>query len=284
MEPGAARETEFKLMSGNLVSDLAGHVKDADNFHLPGGIHLHIPQFLLDIGITKFILIEFGAALLMAAVFIPMAVKLRKGQPLKGRFWNLLEVFLFYLRDQVIVPSIGKKDAKPFIPFLWTLFFFVLFCNLGGMVPWVGSPTGSLTVTFTLALCTFGVVVLTGMLKHGVTGYWLGLVPHMDLPAAVAVLLKPMLFVIELAGLLIKHVVLSVRLMANMYAGHLVLAVFLAFIPMTAAMFWIWVPVTVGSVAMSVCISFLELFVAFLQAYIFTFLSALYIGMSVHQH
>lgn len=273
-------------MSGefDLVDNLASHVKDVDYFHLPD-THLSIPKFLLDIGIEKFVLIEIAVAIVMAMVFIPLAVKLRSGKPVNGRFWNMIEVFLFYLRDQVIVPSIGsKKEAAPFVPYLWALFFFVLFCNLGGMIPWVGSPTGSLTVTAMLALCTFAVVVVTGMKRHGAVGYWTGLVPHMDLPGGIGIILKPMLFVIELAGLIIKHVVLAIRLMANMFAGHLVLAVFLAFIPMTIFSFWVWLPVTVGSVTMSVCISFLELFVAFLQAYIFTFLSALYIGASVHQH
>ena len=271
-------------MSGGLdIAELAGHVKDANSFHFPIGYHLDIPS-IYGIQLTKFMLIEVAAALLMCAIFIPMAVKLRAGKPLKGRFWNMMEVFLLYLRDEVIVPSIGKKHAGQFTPFLWTLFFFLLFCNLGGMIPWMGSPTGSLSVTAALALCTFVMVVFTGIKFHGVSGYWLGLVPHMDLPAAIAIVLKPMLFCIEIAGLLIKHIVLAVRLMANMFAGHLVLAVFLAFIPMTAGLIYVWIPVTLGSVAMSVCLSLLELFVAFLQAYIFTFLSALFIGMSIHQH
>jgi len=267
----------------DLVTELAGHVKDAPFFHFPGETHVMLPK-ILGVQVTKFMVIEVAAAALMFAVFVPMALKLRAGKPLKGRFWNLMEVFLLYMRDLVIVPSIGKKHAGPFVPYLWTLFFFVLFCNLGGMIPWCGSPTGSLSVTGALALCSFGIVVLTGMKFHGAKGYWLGLVPHMDLPGAIAVFLKPMLFFIEIAGLVIKHVVLAVRLMANMFAGHLVLAVFMAFIPMTAGIILVWIPVTLGSVTMSVCLSLLELFVAFLQAYIFTFLTALFIGMSVHQH
>ncbi len=271
-------------MSGGLdIAELAGHVKDANGFHFPGGVHWDIPS-IFGFQPTKFMVIELIAALAMCAIFMPLAVKLKTGKPLKGRFWNMVEVFLLYLRDQVIVPSIGKKHAGPFVPYLWTLFFFLLFCNLCGMIPWMGSPTGALSVTAVMAATTFAMVVYVGTKFHGVTGYWLGLVPHMDLPAAIGVVLKPMLFGIEVAGLLIKHIVLAVRLMANMFAGHLVLAVFLAFIPMTAGMILVWIPVTIGSVTMSVCLSMLELFVAFLQAYIFTFLSALFIGMSVHQH
>lgn len=269
------------------LAGIAGHVNDAVNFHIPAFLGSHTPDFPkipgTEFQITKYMVIELTVAVLMVGIFIPMAVKMKGGKQLKGRFWNMLEVFLLYLRDQVIRPSIGKHDADKFVPYLWTLFFFVLFCNLAGMLPWVGSPTGSIAVTSVLALSTFVVVNISGMRKYGVTNYWLGLVPHMDLPPVLSILLKPMLFLIEVAGLFIKHTVLSIRLLANMFAGHMVLAVFIAFIPMTAGMIW-WYPVTLGSLAMSICLSALELFVAFLQAYIFLFLSSVYIGMAVHQH
>ena len=267
-----------------LVVDLAGHVKDGDSFHYPFGIHLYIPEFLTNIGITKYIVVEFAVAIAMCAVFIPLAVKIKGGKPIKGRFWNMIELLLVFLKDQVIVPSIGKKHAAPFVPYLWTLFFFVLFCNLAGMVPWSGTPTGSLSVTTVLALSTFGVVIVTGMRLHGVKGYWLGLIPSVDVHPAMAVFLKPLLFGIEVAGLIIKHGVLAIRLMANMFAGHLSLAVFMSFIPLSAGIIYVWVLVTPASIAMSVALSMLELLIAFLQAYVITFLSSLFIGMSVHQH
>ena len=275
------------------INEIAGHVTDAPYFHIPGFLtkdgygHIDLPS-ILGLQITKYMLLEVVVGLVLCAIFIPMAWKIRGGKPLKGRFWNLMEVFLLYLRNNVIRPSIGKHDADRFTPYLWTLFFFVLGCNLAGMLPWSGTPTGSLSVTAVLALATFGIVNVAGMQRYGVGKYWIGLVPHMDLPFVLAVILKPMLFVIELAGLLIKHVVLAIRLLANMFAGHMVLAVFLAFIPMVLAApdstIWIWLPVTIGSVTMAVCLSLLELFVSFLQAYIFMFLTALFIGAAVHQH
>ena len=147
------------------------------------------------------------------------------------------------------------------------------------------NPTGALSVTVALAGITFATVIGTGMATHGMVGFWTGLVPHMDLPLAMAVVMKPMLLVIEIMGLCIKHSVLAVRLLANMFAGHLVLAVIISFIAATAnAVFVLWLGVTIGSVASAVALSLLELFVAFLQAYIFTFLSALFIGMAIHQH
>ncbi len=267
------------------LNEIAGHVNDAINFHIPAFLGSHTPDFpkIGPFQITKYMVIEVAVGVILCAIFIPMAMKMKGGKPLQGRFWNMMEVFLLYLRDNVIRPSIGKHDADRYTPFLWTLFFFILGCNLAGMVPWSGSPTGSLSVTGVLAMATFLVVNISGMQRYGAGKYWLGLVPHMDLPPILAIVLKPMLFVIEVAGLLIKHVVLSIRLLANMFAGHMVLAVFLAFIPMTAGTIW-WLPVTTGSVAMGVALSLLELFVAFLQAYIFMFLSAIFIGIALHQH
>jgi len=128
-------------------------------------------------------------------------------------------------------------------------------------------------------------VLATGIAKFGVAGFLKSLVPHMDLPWFIAGPMFAMLFLLELFGLMIKHLVLAVRLMANMFAGHLVLAVILGFILATAKMFILtWLGVTFASIAGATALSFLELFVAFLQAYIFAFLSALFIGMAAHPH
>lgn len=271
----------------DIVEILAGHVKDTTSFHFPWG-HLEIPAFLVSIGITKFILLEMAAAGMMLAIFIPMASRMRGGQPVRGRFWNLIEAVIVYIKDSVIVPCIGsQKDAAPYVPYLLTLFFFILFCNLAGMIPWMGSPTGSLTVAACLASLTLGIVIATGILRHGTVGFWKGMMPHIEGkvgPIDLATVLGPPLFMLEVLSFFIKHFTLCVRLMANMFGGHLMLAVFLAFIPMSAAAVYIWIPVTFLSFGASVAISFLELFVACLQAYIFTFLTSVYIGMAMHQH
>jgi len=274
---------------------LIGHVKDSDAIHLPGFFlpnaehpgTWQIPQPLdaFGIEITKFMLLEVIAGALMLAIFIPIARKISTGEPVKGRFWNLIEAFLVFLRDEVARPAIGRKDADRFLPFIWTIFFFVLGCNLLGMIPWAGSPTGSLSCTGTLALITFGVVTGSGMRKYGLVGYWTGQVPHMEVPFVIGLGIKPMIFAIEVLGLVIKHFVLSVRLLANMFAGHMVLGAMLGFIVLTADKhILLWSSVTAASLFGATAISFLELFVAFLQAYIFAFLSALFIGMAIHQH
>ncbi|MDO4570034.1 MAG: F0F1 ATP synthase subunit A [Planctomycetia bacterium] len=263
-------------------NELGSHVADGNSFHFIRGIHLDLPE-ICGLQITKFMVIELLAALLMLLIFIPLAMKVKKGLPIKGRFWNLMEAFLLFIRDDIARPSIGH-GADKFLPLLWTTFFFILFMNLFGMIPGGGSPTASLSVTGVMASVAFLSVVISGSAKLGPVKFWLSQVPPMDVPFVMGIFLKPMLFVIEVFGLLVKHFVLAIRLFANMFAGHLVLAVFGAFIGASAGSFLIWLVVSVPSMFVIVAIDFLEIFVAFLQAYIFTFLMALFIGMGSHPH
>jgi F-type H+-transporting ATPase subunit a len=266
------------------IEEVGKHVTDADAFHLP--FHGTIPLGkVFGIQVTKYMVLELVVAGLMLVIFIPLARRISSGRPPRGRLANSFEALLIFLRDQVVRPAIGRHDADRFLPFLWTMFFFILFCNLIGLFPWTGSPTGSLAVTGALAVITLGVVLGAGMVKYGPVKFWTGMVPPMDVPRVMAIFLVPMLLGIEVAGLVIRHCVLAVRLLANMFAGHLVLAVILSFIAATAPTFFVlWLGVTVGSVCGAVALSLLELLVAFLQAYIFAFLSAMFIGMAVHQH
>ncbi|MBN2024243.1 MAG: F0F1 ATP synthase subunit A [Pirellulales bacterium] len=271
------------------TSELISHVKDTDAFHFPRGYHWEIPQPFEALGLplhlTKFMVLELVVAVLLIVIFVPFARRVARGGPPRGRLHNALEAILLFLRNEVARPAIGAHDADRFLPFIWTIFFFILFCNLAGMVPWAGSPTGALGCTGALAVTSLVVMIGSGMRKYGPVRFWIGQVPHMDLPLVMAVLIKPMIFGIEVFGMLIKHFVLSVRLLANMFAGHLVLGVIVGFIALTADRnLALWTTVTVSSVFGAVAISLLELFVAFLQAYIFAFLSAIFIGMAVHQH
>jgi F-type H+-transporting ATPase subunit a len=235
--------------------------------------------------ISKFMIIELVVALIICVLFIRVAKKIKTGDGPKGKLWNLLETFLVFIRDEVARPSIGKKDADKFVPLLWTIFFFVLGCNLAGMVPWAGAPTGAFAVTFAMACITFLTGFVAGNIKMGPVGYWKNLVPGMKLPLVLAVILIPMIFAIEVMSLFIKHGVLSVRLLANMVAGHIVLLgiMTMAFSLEGAVSEW-WGLSAVISVVGSTLFSCLELFVAFLQAYIFTFLTSLFIGASIHHH
>jgi F-type H+-transporting ATPase subunit a len=193
----------------------------------------------------------------------------------------------------------GKKHqahvspATKFTPLLCTIFFFVLGCNLAGMLPWMGAPTSAWGVTFAMACVTLGTVFVAGMVQFGFLGFFINQVPTMDMPWYMAMVLKPAIFVIEFGGLLIKHAVLSVRLLANMVAGHLVLLAILglAFGAHAAADFMtptglnpLWWVTASAAVIGCTLLSLLELFVAFLQAYVFTLLSALFIGAAIHKH
>jgi F-type H+-transporting ATPase subunit a len=283
---------------------LFGHVQDATYLEVPKALveggKIHLPQPLkldtpiieanpglhlaaFDLEFTKFMLLEVICGVLLILLFVPLAMRISHGKPPRGKLWNMLEAMLLFLRDDVARPAIGKQDADRFLPFIWTVFFFVLGCNLLGLVPWAGSATGALATTGALAMVTFGVVLCCGMAKLGVVGFWKAQVPHMELPKVLAIFLIPMIFVIELLGLFIKHFVLAVRLLANMVAGHLVLAVIMAFIAVTAGSV-AWYGVMPASVLGATALMLLETFVAFLQAYIFAFLTALFIGSAVHPH
>lgn len=268
------------------VVEASHHVQDAKCFDLPFGVRIEIPQpppiFGYQFPLTKFMVLELVVALLMIVVFVSIARRIAGGRPPRGRLWNFFEMVLVFIRNDVARPAIGH-DADRFLPYLWTVFFFILLCNLIGLVPWGGSPTGALAVTSALAAVAFCTAVGAGIRKLGPVGYFTAQVPPMDLPWVLAIFLKPMILVIEVLGVCIKHTVLAVRLLANMFAGHLVVAVITSFIAATAHT-WLWYGVMPASVFGATALNLLEILVAFLQAYIFTCLSALFIGMALHPH
>jgi F-type H+-transporting ATPase subunit a len=241
---------------------------------------------------TKFMILELLVAVLMYVAFTGLARRIENGDPPHGPLWNFLEWMLTFTRDQIARPTIGEHDADKYLPFLWTLGGFVLFNNLFGMLPWMGSPTANIWVTGALALCSFVMMHGAPIAKMGPGHYVKSLWPHIDLPAMYGIgtvfgfLIKFMIFAIELIGTGIKSFVLAVRLFANMFAGHVVLATILLFIVLARnESFFAWGSISFISVAGVVALSLLELFVAFLQAYIFVFLTALFMGMGLHpQH
>ena len=180
-------------------------------------------------------------------------------------------MIIVWLRDQVVVPSIGEAGKK-YLPFFFTLFFFILFTNMLGLIPFMSTATGSVSVTAGLAIITFIMMQVLGIQNNGFFGYFKGLIPH-----GVPVFVLPIMVIIELMGLLTKPFALCIRLFANMTAGHIVI---LALIGLIFSLGYGAVPVTV---VFSLFIYVLEMLVALLQAYIFTMLSALFIGMSIHQ-
>lgn len=259
------------------AGDPMEHVMDSHYWHVLDAL----PAIPLG-PFTKYQILMVVAAGLVCAIFIPLAKKVQSGEPPRGLWWNTFESLLTFIRDNVAKPYISHH-ADHYVPFLWTMFLFILFCNLLGMLPFMGSPTASFTVTAVLAAIVYLYIHVCGILENGVGHHLLAFAPHLDMPFVLKLLIVPMIWVIEFVGLGLKCFVLAVRLFANMFAGHMVLATILMFIPLakmaSEGLFW---TVTAGSVLGVVALSLLELFVAFLQAFIFTFLTALFLGSTLH--
>jgi F-type H+-transporting ATPase subunit a len=187
--------------------------------------------------------------------------------------YNFLELLVQFVRDEIAVKNIGKEDADRFVPYLCTAFFFILFVNLFGLIPWAATATGNIAVTAALALFTFFITQYAQIKAQGFGGY----LKH--LTGGVAPWLWPIMIPVEILGLFTKPFALTIRLFANMVAGHIVILSLLGLI------FALGSPlVAVGSVPMALAIFALELFVAFVQAYIFTMLSSLFIGAGLVHH
>jgi F-type H+-transporting ATPase subunit a len=256
-----------------IFADAFEHVLDQGVWHLFESLHLEVP---LPPGVTKYSILMMLAAALICWIYLPLAKKIQTGEAPSGIWWNFFESILTFTRDEIAKPYIGK-EADRYVPYLWTVFLFVLVSNLLGMFPFMGSPTASFATTSVLAFATFLLIHVSSIMRFGVVAHLKSFAPHMDMPLVAKLLIWAMLWPIEFIGLILKCFVLSVRLFANMFAGHMVLATILLFIPAVAGSSLFW-PVTVASVLGVVALSMLELFVAFLQAYLFTFLTALFLG------
>lgn len=288
-----------------MSNDPFHHVRDSRVLELPGGYTPELPT-VLGFELTKFMLLQLVAAVLVLFIFSGLARRVRKGGPTKGRFWNFWEAMALYIRDEVVRPTIGDHHghhdesghedspslkttgghpADKYLPFIWSCFFFVMFCNLLGAVPSLGSATGNINVTGSLALVCLVATFAYGVQAMGVGGFFGNLIPDTGISGPGGLALAVMLFLIESMGFLIKHAILALRLFGNMLGGHTAIGVLLGFIAVSAESgFGLWSAVTVGSIAAQIGIGLLELLVAVLQAYVFAFLATIFISMAVHKH
>jgi F-type H+-transporting ATPase subunit a len=185
----------------------------------------------------------------------------------------LLEMFVLFIRDEIVIPNTGEEGEK-YLPYFLTLFFFILAVNLLGMVPGASTATGNITVTASLAICTFFLINIAGIREHGFFHHIKNFIPH-GLPGW----LVPLMLPLEILGLLTKSFALTIRLFANMIAGHIVILAFLSLVFLFGSLF-----IAPVSVAAAAGLGLLEVFVAFLQAYIFTLLTSIFVGASLHPH
>ena len=250
----------------------------------------HVVQhelFRLDIGGYELVVSNHLVMVLVAAVLLviilPLAARQRTIVPTGLR--NFFEAVCVFIREEVARPALGENTDK-FIGYLWTTFFFILFCNLLGMIPTEGilylvsfgklqhlggAATANIWVTGALAVSAFFMTHLSGIRQQGFLGYVKNFIPQVPWP------LVPVMYVLEFIGALVKPFALAIRLFANMLAGHTVLGALMG-LALASKSFGVAGVTLVGCAALSI----LELFVAFLQAYIFTFLVTLFIGAAVH--
>ncbi|MBA2563974.1 MAG: F0F1 ATP synthase subunit A [Gemmatimonadetes bacterium] len=264
--------------------DIVHHLGDSHELDFAPFGTIQLPRlevFGIDMSITKHVVFLWLSAALMLALFIPMA---RNRGPVRRGVGNFLEAFVVYVRDEVAVNNIGKKDAGPYVPYLLTLFFFILFANLLGLLPFGATATSNWIVTGTLALITMVVAEGSSVVKLGAGGYARQFIPvKLESQGVVGkvgnVALGGLLFVIEAVSHVSRIIALMIRLAANMTAGHVVILALLGLIFILNT--YVVAPI---SVAFAVGVYMLEIFIALVQAFIFTMLTALFIGMAVHPH
>lgn len=262
------------------------HTADSHFLEIPFYGELPLPTgwrlFGMDVSPTKHVFFLLFAALLVwltvTAAGRSVLQRQRQGKAPSG-FGAAVEAVALFVRDDVAIANIGH-NGKKFAPYILTLFFFVLYCNLLGLIPFGSTPTGNIVVTGTLAILTFLITEIAGFFTLGPKGYLKTIVfvpPGMTGLGAffMALLMTP----IELISKLVKPFALCLRLFANMTAGHFVILALLGLI----FVFGSWA-VAAGSVVFVLFMMCLELLVAFLQAYIFALLTSVFIGMLQHEH
>jgi F-type H+-transporting ATPase subunit a len=245
-------------------TDATGEIKEDEKTGFPTNVRP------IDFSITKTVVSIFAAALLMFLLFAGLAKSYAKNGGIASGVGRIFEPLVVYIRDEVAIPNIGEKHYKKYMSYLLTIFFFVLFLNIFGLTPLGINATGNLTITFALALITFLITNLSANKNYWGHIFWMP-----GVPKPMRIILAP----IELLGVFIKPFSLMIRLYANIFAGHIVLMSIIGLMFIFKS--WIGSSLSFG---LSFVLSILEILVAFLQAYIFTMLSALYFGSAVEEH
>ena len=292
--PAPARAQEGGPAAKNEI-DIMGHLSDSHSIAVPWWTapyerEIELPRFepvtigglRIDLSPTKHAVYLCLAAILVTLIFLytsgQVARAQAQGRPPKG-FAAAMEAMVLYIRQEVILPNVGAH-GEGYVNYLLTVFFFLLACNLLGLLPWAATATGNIAVTGAMALISLVVIEISGMKALGFKGYLntIFFVPH-GLPTALKPLMLVIMTPIEIIGKLAKPFALAVRLFANMTAGHVVV---LALIGLT--FFFRSYTVGVAASVMATAIMLLELFVAFLQAFVFTLLTSVFIGLMRAEH
>ena len=290
----------------NAGEVIIGHVSNSAHEHAL----IHLPKILgIDMSVTKHVfMLWFVAATVFVVVTTLVRRAIRANRLVPTGPMNVLEIGVEFVRDTVVLPNVGKKWANVWTPLILTFFLFILAANLVGLIPIFDllglvdhylirsaegsflqhlihggtTATGNYNVTAGLAVITFGAIIVAGTRAHGFIQHWKNLVPS-GLPKPLYLLLVPMEFI----GMLVRPFALTMRLAANMTGGHIAILAILSFVFIFTQLAGAATGVGIGlafSVPLSALLSVLEIIVVLVQAYVFTLLSAVFIGMAIHAH
>ena len=305
VEAGHASSSVMEQVGPNIIH----HVSNSDISHPI----IHLPTLYgINFSVTKHVFMLWLVTILIGiAVIIPVRRFLAGGRPVPTGWMNALETIVQFIRDSIVKPNVGPKWVMTWTPLVLTFFFFILFANGIGMIPifdvlgafnrfLLGVPasdshnvvngilhggvtaTGNFNVTAGLATITFFSIIIAGALAHGFLNHWKNLVPH-GLAWPVYIILIP----IEIMGLFVKPFALTMRLAANMTGGHIALLALLSLMAIFGEMFHstaAGLGVAFVAIPIAVAISALEIIVVLVQAYVFTLLTAVFVGMAINVH
>jgi F-type H+-transporting ATPase subunit a len=300
----AAEQVAERFNAGEtIIGHIANTPLDHPLIHLP-------PVFGIDFSVTKHVLMLWIVAFLLFTV-VTLSVRryVRQDRLVPSGFMNALEVLVEFIRDTIVRPNVGQKWVAVYTPLLLTLFLFILTANVIGLIPLFDAAallnhtvlhlpeesffsrvlhggvtaTGNFNVTAALATVTFFAIIVAGSRAHGFVQHWKNMIPH-GLPWPIYFLLIP----IEIMGMFVRPFALTMRLAANMTGGHIAILAILSFVFIFTELFGqaiIGIGVGVAlSLPLAVGISALEIIVVLVQAYVFTLLTAVFIGMAIHAH
>ncbi len=245
-----------------VIEYILDKISDSDQWAIPFITYIQLPDFL-----------SLHALMLLIAagfMFLLFGVIYQKGVMVPSGWTNALEVFVLLIRNEVSINALGEEDGRKMAPIFCTFFFFIAILNLMGLVPLFAGATGNVNVTAGLALCTLFFMIAGAIYKNGFVGFMKAFIPH-GVPWPILLILVP----IEFMSMLIKTTALTIRLFANMMAGGIVLYALIGLIVMFG------MP-GLPSILLAMLIFLLKVVVSFLQAYIFTILSAIFISQTVH--
>lgn len=251
--------------------------------HVANGTHWKSPLWEIDLsplrvsifGIEFVLSLDFimiGLAVILLLLILIPAARRRNHLP-TNRFSSAIEAVVLYIKQDIVIPFVGEKHAARWTPFALTLFFFILCMNLIGLVPYMHTATSNISVTGMLAMVVFVLINISGILHNGAVHYLKALAPS-GLPIPLLLLMYPL----ELLSLVSKSATLAIRLFANMAAGHFLIFSILGLMALMNTFAW-----GLFALPLSIAMYGFEVFISFLQAYVFTLLSMLFIGSAIHQ-